>query len=377
MESSSGYIIKGKPLESLPVPVLSAEIRSRGGKIKTNSIKSQIMAQLIEILDTEKEQQTIREKQGKRNTKLIIPMIKQNTTPTRNKNIQHHSSLIKSKKYKSREDFYNRFKNRLNDKPDETLPDTPKSNNIPPFTTKTTANTTTTTTTTTTTNSRITTNTPSTHTHSHSHIPAIESTTITTTITPSSKRKIINEIYQFPSSEDELASLTLVPSTSLDSNQKRPLKKLNFKNENNNNNNNNDNSFESEVNKTAIELEKKILHQYNLYPILERLPKSNKHIGYVLGKEYVRFIVLKVIEKDTVPSKLEPSPLINELWNAHILSTTKYDEFINLIQYKVHNDPDSFLDSKEKIINRFEKTISLYKKHFNSPPDPNIWVCPQ
>ncbi|KAK5576535.1 hypothetical protein RB653_007679 [Dictyostelium firmibasis] len=341
---------KWKPLESLPVPVLSAEVRSRGGKIKTNSIKSQIMAQLIEMLEIEKEQQALRENQAKRNTKLIIPLMKNVRTPTKVKTLQHHSTLIKGTKYKSREDFYNRFKNKPDD---ETFIETPNiSSNETPTPLKITTTTTTPTTTSSTSKAIHSISTP---------------TSIITTPSSLSKRKILHSSYQLTSSEDE---------SSYNRDEKRPLKKLNFKSQYKEENENDEDNSNTEIYKAAIELEKKILHQYNLYPILERLPKSNKHIGYVLAKEYVRFIVLKVIEKDSIPCQLEPSPLINELWNAHILSTTKYDELSNLIQYKVHNDPDGFFDPKQKIIKRFEKTISLYKKYFNTSPDPKIWVCP-
>ena len=46
-----------------------------------------------------------------------------------------------------------------------------------------------------------------------------------------------------------------------------------------------------------------------------------------LLEEYLKFMMIKIGEKDTNDKKVAPSKKIDELWHAHILSTKEYFAF--------------------------------------------------
>ncbi|KAM9968607.1 hypothetical protein ACTFIW_007757 [Dictyostelium discoideum] len=123
----------------------------------------------------------------------------------------------------------------------------------------------------------------------------------------------------------------------------------------------------------ALQLEKKILNGFNFYPIVERLKFDE--LGFRLVKEYTRFIVIKILTHDTESVKTLPPPLIGRIWISHILDTNRYEELCNLIELKIHHNPDGFEEVPQQVKReRYEKTLELYEQYFTkSSKDPEIW----
>ncbi|KAN0034770.1 hypothetical protein ACTFIV_001302 [Dictyostelium citrinum] len=123
----------------------------------------------------------------------------------------------------------------------------------------------------------------------------------------------------------------------------------------------------------ALQLEKKILNGFNFYPIVERLKFDE--LGFRLVKEYTRFIVIKILTQDIESVKTLPPPLIGRIWISHILDTNRYEELCNLIELKIHHNPDGFEEVPQQVKReRYVKTLELYDQYFTkSSKDPEIW----
>ncbi|KAK5576539.1 hypothetical protein RB653_007683 [Dictyostelium firmibasis] len=123
----------------------------------------------------------------------------------------------------------------------------------------------------------------------------------------------------------------------------------------------------------ALQLEKKILNGFNFYPIVERLKFDE--LGFRLVKEYTRFIVIKILTQDIESVKTLPPPLIGRIWISHILDTNRYEELCNLIELKIHHNPDGFEEVPQQVKReRYVKTLELYEQYFTkSSMDTDIW----
>ncbi|EGC28482.1 hypothetical protein DICPUDRAFT_100122 [Dictyostelium purpureum] len=138
------------------------------------------------------------------------------------------------------------------------------------------------------------------------------------------------------------------------------------------------NLYEDNHKQKALELEHRILGNFSFYFILKRL---NFSPALKLTEEFVKFIVLKVMDNDNgvdvLTTKLLAPPLVNKVWCEVILNTIKYKELLNLIRSEVHHNPifgmNDSLDVKRK---RYERCIELYTFYFNCNPtetNPEIW----
>ena len=87
--------------------------------------------------------------------------------------------------------------------------------------------------------------------------------------------------------------------------------------------------------------------------------------------EYLKFMQIKIAEKDTDGKKAAPSNAIDEMWHAHILSTKEYFAFCaryNGAEY-LHHDP-----SLTDVPARYLLTMQRYRELFGSDPlDKAIW----
>jgi len=124
------------------------------------------------------------------------------------------------------------------------------------------------------------------------------------------------------------------------------------------------------------ELEKKIITSVNLFRILERISKLKllppNLTTIELGREYARFLVLKIITKDKNAENLSPSPVIDVVWHQHILDTSAYADFQKQFGVVEHN-PEGVFDSAPVKSRRQQETLEVYKNVFGSPMQSQIW----
>ena len=90
--------------------------------------------------------------------------------------------------------------------------------------------------------------------------------------------------------------------------------------------------------------------------------------------EYLRFMAIKIREKDVDDKRAAPSKMIDEMWHAHILSTREYFAFCDR-----HNDGD-YLHHDPSMVDvpsRYRLTRFRYFDLFDElPADAAIWPPP-
>lgn len=86
--------------------------------------------------------------------------------------------------------------------------------------------------------------------------------------------------------------------------------------------------------------------------------------------EYRRYLSLKCFYPDL---SLVPSKMVDEIWHAHILDTQAYAaDCERVFGYFLHHFPYFGIHGKEdyrNLVSAFDKTISLYEKHFGAYPE--------
>ena len=89
--------------------------------------------------------------------------------------------------------------------------------------------------------------------------------------------------------------------------------------------------------------------------------------------EYLRFMAIKIREKDAVVFGAAPSKMIDEMWHAHILSTREYFAFCDRHNDGgyLHHDP-SMVD----VPTRYRLTWIYYIELFGEPQNATIWPPP-
>ncbi|KAM9968300.1 hypothetical protein ACTFIW_002738 [Dictyostelium discoideum] len=125
-----------------------------------------------------------------------------------------------------------------------------------------------------------------------------------------------------------------------------------------------------------IKMEEYILTQFNFFEIIYR--KKIESFGLRLVKEFVRFMIIKCLEKDRsigeTPTKLQASPLIESFWHSLIVDMEKYKIFQKLLPKRFQCNPSITLDPIEVQMERFQKTLQLYDKYFpNCKRDDEMW----
>lgn len=99
-----------------------------------------------------------------------------------------------------------------------------------------------------------------------------------------------------------------------------------------------------------------------------------------LFTEYLKFMAIKIREKDTDDKRAAPSKMIDEMWHAHILSTKEYFAFCDR-----HNDGD-YLHHDPTMVDvpsRYRLTMTRYVELFGWDSSPaqlsmlqRIWPVP-
>ena len=95
--------------------------------------------------------------------------------------------------------------------------------------------------------------------------------------------------------------------------------------------------------------------------------------------EYCRFKALKATnDTDSLPSKLAPSYLVDQLWHTHLLDTRSYAALEKLLLQndgRLHHNPIRV--EQPDYEERLDYTRLLYCDVYHSAPPPAIWGAPQ
>ena len=95
--------------------------------------------------------------------------------------------------------------------------------------------------------------------------------------------------------------------------------------------------------------------------------------------EYCRFKALKATnDTDSLPSKLAPSYLVDQLWHTHLLDTRSYAALEKLLLQndgRLHHNPIRV--EQPDYEERLDYTRLLYCDVYHSAPPPDIWGEPQ
>ena len=93
-----------------------------------------------------------------------------------------------------------------------------------------------------------------------------------------------------------------------------------------------------------------------------------------LIEEYKKFLVIKVISKDTqCPLNLSPSSLIDQVWHEHILHTAKYREACTALGVFIDHDPSGATEEDDKREERLLLTKTHYSLIFNTKAPSKFW----
>ena len=92
-----------------------------------------------------------------------------------------------------------------------------------------------------------------------------------------------------------------------------------------------------------------------------------------LVDEYLKFLFLKAIAKDTDARHLSPSGEVDAIWHLHLLDTRSYMRACNecLDVSFIHHDPNGGKDRNQDW--RFTNTKQFYKEVFGYAPHPEFW----
>ena len=102
--------------------------------------------------------------------------------------------------------------------------------------------------------------------------------------------------------------------------------------------------------------------------LLSKLPPS-VDIKQLL-EEYKKFLVIKVVAKDT---QCSPSALIDQVWHEHILNTAKYRDACTAFGVFIDHDPSGAQDKDDKRGKRLLLTKTHYSLIFNVTPPLKFW----
>jgi len=110
-----------------------------------------------------------------------------------------------------------------------------------------------------------------------------------------------------------------------------------------------------------------------LVPTLSSKLPSSVEIKPLID-EYKKFMVIKVISKDTqCPMNLSPSSLIDQVWHEHILHTSKYREACTALGVFIDHDPAGAKEGDDIRQKRLLLTKTHYSLIFNTMAPPKFW----
>jgi len=126
--------------------------------------------------------------------------------------------------------------------------------------------------------------------------------------------------------------------------------------------------MDSVVNKRIIDAATALDLEFLMTPLSSKLPPS-VDIKQLL-EEYKKFLVIKVIAKDT---QCSPSALIDQVWHAHILHTAKYRDACTALGVFIDHDPAGAIDEDDKRKMRLLLTKTHYNLIFNEVAPQKLW----
>jgi len=126
--------------------------------------------------------------------------------------------------------------------------------------------------------------------------------------------------------------------------------------------------MDSVGNKRIIDAATELDLEFLVAPLSSKLPPS-VDIKQLL-EEYKKFLVIKVIAKDT---QCSPSALIDQVWHAHILHTAKYRDACSALGVFIDHDPAGALDKDDKRELRLMLTKTHYNLIFNEIAPKKLW----
>jgi hypothetical protein len=103
---------------------------------------------------------------------------------------------------------------------------------------------------------------------------------------------------------------------------------------------------------------------------------------WAIVHEYLRFLELKMEEDKQNVIRLSPSPLIDQVWHAHILDTQHYaadchqmyaTHFPRKVSQMVHHSPLGMLDGEKVLQERREAAKKAYQLRFGTTPSEDYW----
>ena len=110
-----------------------------------------------------------------------------------------------------------------------------------------------------------------------------------------------------------------------------------------------------------------------LVPTLSSMLPPSVDIKQLI-EEYKKFLVIKVISKDTqCPLNLSPSALIDQVWHEHILHTAKYREACTALGVFIDHDPSGATEEDDKREERLLLTKTHYSLIFNTKAPSKFW----
>lgn len=107
--------------------------------------------------------------------------------------------------------------------------------------------------------------------------------------------------------------------------------------------------------------------------MIEKISSKFPNHSAMVVVEFVKFLMLKKKENDTLGLQLSPSLKIDALWHKCILCTALYEELQQLLGFKVHHDLKRALDDEQTKTERRKNTFKQYIYHFNSNPPVTVW----
>jgi hypothetical protein len=105
---------------------------------------------------------------------------------------------------------------------------------------------------------------------------------------------------------------------------------------------------------------------------LDSIPASMKRVA---TEEYKKFLHLKIVMEDTeIPAILSPSTLVDNVWHAHMLRPSAYNNFCQSVFGKlIDHDMAGSKSSDDEKLKRRRRTLTVYKMVFNEEPNALIW----
>jgi hypothetical protein len=82
--------------------------------------------------------------------------------------------------------------------------------------------------------------------------------------------------------------------------------------------------------------------------------------------EFVRFLELKKLTRDTDADKISPTPLMDVIWHAVVLDTRFYASLQQHLGLILHHRPEGALEPQQAA--RFETMRALYRDRFGTEP---------